>query len=166
MKQGLLDWTITIGLVLVVISIIGLFDNGPNIPAEAPHFIVNDINGHTVDLQQLRGQTVVINFWATWCGSCIKEIPDFSRFAKEHPDIPVIGLAVDSGTRNDVSRFANQHDMTYTVAIADPSTVDDYDIGAFPTTIIVDPAGQVQAVNVGAMSHRQLSKLTQSRSPR
>lgn len=158
--QRMKDW---IAALAIGIAIALIFQNGgstPNIPDQAPNFSLTDLQGNSLVLNEMRGQAVIVNFWASWCGPCKQEIPDFSRFAKEHPQIPVLGLAVDSGDTSDVRRAAQRLGIDYTVALADQETIQSYDISAFPTTVIVDPSGEVAHIHVGVMSYRDLDRRT------
>ena len=159
--QRLKDWLMALAIAAAVAFIVGGFDNGPDIPDVAPDFSLPSPSGDLVSLQDLRGQTVIVNFWASWCGPCRQEIPDFSRFAHAHPDITILGLAVDSGEAEDVRRSAQRLGIDYPVAIADRDTVSAYDISVFPTTIIVGPDGDVQHVQVGMMSYEMLERAVQ-----
>ena len=150
-------WSIAI---LSTIWMLWSNDSTPDIPAQAPNFSLTDLHGDKLVLDEMRGQVVVVNFWASWCGPCKAEIPDFSRFAQEHPEISVLGIAVDSGDTGDVQRSAQRLGIDYTVALADHNTLRSYDISAFPTTVIVDPSGDVAHVQVGVMGYRDLTSAT------
>ncbi|MEL6345597.1 MAG: TlpA disulfide reductase family protein [Myxococcota bacterium] len=158
--KRLTDWLVALVVAALIASVIGDMGQGPNLPDEAPTFSLTMLDGQPIDLETLRGQTVVVNFWASWCGPCRQEIPEFSAFAQDHPDIMVLGLAVDSGDTSEVRRSARRLGIDYPVAIASRSLVRAYDVSAFPTTVIVDPDGQVAHVQVGAMSYQQLSQAT------
>ena len=129
----------------------------PQLPEIAPAFDLQDLDGNLVSLEALRGGPVVLNFWATWCGPCVREIPAFSRYARENPEVTVLGMAME----NDASllrRARKRLGIDYPVVPADSETIDAYDISTLPTTIVVDADGRVSSVHVGAMSGRQLKK--------
>ena len=127
----------------------------PDLPAEAPPFVLSDLQGQTVSLEELRGQTVVLNFWATWCGPCRVEIPAFSSFANRNPDIPVLGIAVD-GSVPHLLRAKEELGIDYPVLVADRDVVRAYGAHTLPTTVVVGPDGEVQSVHVGVMTPPQL----------
>lgn len=128
----------------------------PSISGAAPDFTVQTLDGKSMSLSELRGRTTVINFWATWCGPCKSEIPEFSAFAREHPEVTVIGLAVDSGDERSVSPFVERLSIPYPIALAPASLKRSYDVSVLPTTIVVDGEGNVKSTFVGSIGRSQL----------
>lgn len=139
---------------LVLSSVLGWL-RAPDLPEEAPAFTLRDLDGHVVSLADYRGRTVVLNFWATWCGPCRAEIPAFSRFARKNPEIPVLGIAVD-GSVGQLRRAKTDFGIDYPVLVGDADTVSAYGAHTLPTTVVVGPEGQVEAVHVGLMTPPQL----------
>lgn len=127
----------------------------PDLPDEAPAFVLPDLQGQAVSLEEFRGQTVVLNFWATWCGPCRVEIPAFSRFARNNPDIPVLGIAVD-GSVGQLRRAKADFGIDYPVLVGDQDTTAAYGAYTLPTTVVVGPDGHVESVHVGLMTPPQL----------
>ena len=158
MMRMLRDWGIALGLAAAIFVVLSWLQPTPDLPAEAPLFVVQTIDGDRIDLAELRGRTVVLNFWASWCAPCKAEAPAFTRFAESRPDIAVIGLAIDSGGPAEVRRAARAFGIAYPVAIADSKIQVSYDISTLPTTIVMDTDGSVKGVHVGQMSFRQLSQ--------
>ncbi|MCB9758412.1 MAG: TlpA family protein disulfide reductase [Alphaproteobacteria bacterium] len=159
MLRYLRDWGLSILAAVVVFFAIGYLRPGPDLPPVAPDFTLASLDGDPVQLSALRGQTVVLNFWAPWCGPCRQEIPAFSAFAREHPEIPVYGVATD-GTPASLRASALDLGIDYPVLVADRATVGAYDISTIPTTVVVGPDGAVRDVHVGVMMGWQLDLAT------
>ena len=158
MKRMLKDWAVALAMGVVIFMAIQWLQPKPQIPNTAPDFSLTTVDGDPISLSALRGRTVVINFWASWCGPCQQEVPAFNRFHKAHPEIPIIGLAVDSGNSSKVRKTAQQWGISYPVAVANNELQRTYDISTLPTTIVVGPDGTVADIHVGMMSERQLTR--------
>lgn len=142
----------------VLLPLIG-WVRAPSLPDQAPDFALQDLSGEVVSLEDFRGQTVVLNFWATWCGPCRVEIPAFSSFATDHPDVPVLGIVQD-GPASKVRHFAKQHDMAYPVLMGDGQVFKDYKVSMYPTTVVVGPDGQIKHAHAGIMYGAYLRWMT------
>ena len=149
------DWGISIGIAAAVFLAFSAWRPKPDLPEFAPEFVLSDVDGTSHALSDYRGQTVVLNFWATWCGPCRTEIPTFSEFAVDHPDVPVLGVAAD-GTPSSLKAFGKKLDMRYPILVGDRETLVLYDVDTFPTTVVVGPDGSVQDIHVGIMMDWQL----------
>ncbi len=131
----------------------------PKSSGAAPEFVLTDVAGGTLSLADLRGKTVVLNFWGSWCPPCRAEIPEFAAWHRENPDIPLIGIAVRSGQASTVAQKAKSLGINYAVVVGDDAVVSDYGVSVFPTTIVVDPEGQIAAVVSGTIGRKQLDQL-------
>ena len=124
----------------------------------APDFTLTDLSGKSISLSDLKGKVIFVNFWATWCGPCRHEIPDFIEFYKENKDngAVILGVSVDTSA-NKVRDFVDEYKINYPIAMATDSIVRDYKPGRFiPTTIIIDTEGMIQEKKVGVMDKATL----------
>jgi len=121
----------------------------------APDFTVTDLAGNTVQLSDYRGQAVVLNTWATWCGPCRSEMPDLETFALKYADQGLVVLAVNVGeSAEQVAGFIQQEGYTFPVLL-DPTgdaVAQLYSVRGIPTTFFIDREGRIVDMKVGAMS--------------
>ncbi len=108
-----------------------------DLPDDAPAIALQTLDGESWSLEAQAGKVVVLNFWATWCGPCKKEIPAFSRFAVDHPEISVIGISMDTLPPARVRAEAKRLGVRYPVAMADSAVREVYGVRSLPTTVIV-----------------------------
>jgi peroxiredoxin len=152
------DWGIALFLTILGFWLFSAWRT-PDLPDSAPDWELSSIDGGTVSLSDFKGKTVVLNFWATWCQPCVMEIPNFEKFSKENPDIPVLGIAMD-GKPQQLKAFAQQHNMTYPIVIANTQVQNDYKVTTLPMTVIVGPDGKVKDTHIGIMMEQQLKWAT------
>ncbi len=121
-------------------------DVSPLVVGEAaPGFELQALDGGEVSLEGLRGNVVVLNFWASWCQPCRQEMPDFQQAWEEHRDQGVVflGVAVDD-TELEASRFAQQVGVTYPLALDQTGDVARaYRIQGVPSTYFIDRQGNL-----------------------
>lgn len=119
-----------------------------------------DTNGTAYTKQSLTGKVVVVNFWATWCKPCLKEIPDLSKIYERYKDrgVVVLGvLASDNPDNGTLLNFQSDNEMTFPVVRATSDILISYDYpGSLPTTFIFDRTGHQAHTHVGALSADKL----------
>ncbi|MBS0225530.1 MAG: TlpA family protein disulfide reductase [Proteobacteria bacterium] len=103
------------------------------------------IDGKSFDLAEQHGHWVVVNYWATWCGPCLEEMPDLSALAAMREYIKVVGVANDDIAPAQLRAFLQKHPVVYPIVQVDPGSPP-ADFGAPPTLPIswlIDPQGKV-----------------------
>jgi len=158
MKRMLKDWGLALLIAAAVFFVVRLLptQGTPDLDGDAPALTLPALDGSTLSLADYEGQTVVLNFWATWCGPCKQEIPAFAGFHVEHPDVPILAVATDAGDPAKVKRTAKQWGITWPVALDDGTASAAYDVSVLPTTVIIGPDGQVRSAHVGILSQSDL----------
>jgi thiol-disulfide isomerase/thioredoxin len=114
-------------------------------PGHLPSFTVTDLSGQQISPATLKGKVALIDFWATWCPPCRKEIPHFNKLYAEYRDrgLIVIGLALDEKAA-EVRNFMRQLPIDYPVALASPEVQQQFGgIEVYPTAFLVDREGRI-----------------------
>jgi peroxiredoxin len=112
----------------------------------APDFVLNDIDGNAVKLADFKGKVLIVDFWSTWCGPCVGEIPDFVELYRTYKDkgLVIVGISLDQGGVEVVKNFAAQYKVTYPLVMGDQKVTEAYGgISAIPTTFIIDRQGKI-----------------------
>ena len=132
----------------------------PVIPTRLPDFSLNDLKGRSTSIAAWSGKSLVINFWATWCAPCRREIPLLKTVAADWAgrDLTVIGIAVDYAEK--VRQFAEQFKIDYPVLIGEQDALEaaakfGMDSPALPFTVFTDQRGEVVALFVGELHRPQ-----------
>jgi len=122
---------------------------------EAPNFSLQTREGKTIELEDLQGKVVVVNFWATWCPTCRMEIPGMLEvYRKYHSKgLEIVGIALDREGWSKVSPLIRDMKIDYPVVLGDGLVTGAYGgIRAIPTTVIVDKDGTIADKHVGYFS--------------
>ena len=132
----------------------------PVIPSRLPDFSLKDLSGKTTSIAAWSGKSLVINFWATWCAPCRREIPLLKTLAADWAgrDLTVVGIAVDYADK--VRQFAEQLKIDYPVLIGEQDALEvaakfGMETPAFPFTVFTDRRGEVVALFVGELHRPQ-----------
>lgn len=118
-----------------------------------------DVNGQMQSLDQYQGKWVIVNYWATWCNTCMKELPDLVSMHENNKDrdIVVVGVNFESISNKQLREFVAQQSIPYPVLHSEPVPVTALGkVPALPTTYIIDPNGRVVAGEVGLVSRQNL----------
>jgi cytochrome c biogenesis protein CcmG, thiol:disulfide interchange protein DsbE len=127
-------------------------------PRPAPQFTLANFDGSAFDLSAYEGKVVVLNFWASWCGPCISEMPMLNRIADEYAgeDVVIVGVNVWD-TREAADRFVNDLNITYPVIEDDTATsiAVEYGLTGVPETFVVNPDGEIVTFFRGEFTNAQ-----------
>ena len=118
---------------------------------DAPDFTLKSLEGSNLRLEEYRGQVVLINFWASWCGPCRQEMPLLDRLHHRYEDtgFAVLGVNVE-GEVAPAQEIVDKTNVTFPILIDDGQKVSDmYNLQAMPTTVVVDRDGVIRYIHPG-----------------
>jgi len=147
-------WTV---LTLLLLSTVAWGDYETDEPID---FALEQLGGGSVALSDYRGAWVVVNYWATWCAPCRKEIPDLSGLHSERADVNVLGLAYEELEDDDFYAFLEDFDVSYPILKVDVYSPPE-PFGApkvLPTTIILDQQGRAVKAFLGPVTREDIEQ--------
>lgn len=160
-------------LSLITVAIVQAMDNeskendekdalgGLKIGAKAPNFSLKTLDGKQVELSDYEGKKVMLNFWATWCPPCKKEMPDMEKYTQQAGD-DVVVLAVNIDPENDVQAFVEDNGITFTIPLDSQSAKNPvnerYKILSIPTTYFIDKKGIIRNKVISAMTLKDMER--------
>lgn len=122
------------------------------------NFSFKDIDGKAHQFSEYKGKWVIVNYWATFCGPCVAEIPALNSFAKRHKDkVVVLGMEAGETPTDELKQFMDQKKIAYPVIPTQDSTM--FALGlvyGVPTTFVVNPQGEIVDTHMGAITSAML----------
>lgn len=115
----------------------------------APQFELTDLQGKKWSLKQLRGKTVVLNFWFTSCPPCVREMPELNKLVQQYKGKDVVFLALSYNNVEQVNTFLKNHDFNYTILPNSENVDNTYKISMWPTSIVIDKKGVIRFAQTG-----------------
>lgn len=139
-------------LLLVLVGYLPVFEAG----AYGFHF--EDSSGKTHTLSGYKGKWVLVNFWATWCPPCLREIPDLSELSRERNDIVIIGIAMEYDDARDVMKFVEKMAIPYPIVLGDRAAAAQLgdELSMLPSTYLFDPDGRPAARKIGLITRAEI----------
>jgi thiol-disulfide isomerase/thioredoxin len=157
--------TIAKGLALAAVFVSATFAASSSGPA--PGFQLSGRGGKAIDLTQFRGQVVMINFWATWCGPCRQEMPLLEDIYKKYKPMgfTMLGVNVEPDSKAAEAWLSKQKPVTFPIAFDTESRVSKlYKVAGMPSTVFVDRKGNVRVMHKGYKPGDENFYLSQIRS--
>lgn len=128
-----------------------------SVNTEAPDITATAMDGTQVKLSDLRGKTVFVNFWATWCGPCMQEMPEINALYPEYKDkIEFFTVSIDDA-RADYEKYTNESGFAFPMYFGDKNAViNDYGLQGIPASYIIDKYGTITQSHIGGMKEKEL----------
>ncbi len=121
--------------------------------APTPPLVLTDLQGKSHDLNDYKGQVVLVQFWATYCGPCRKEMPSMNKMKAKMGEVPFSILAVDMGeTEAEVKQFVDEVKPEFTILMDESGkSINDWRVFAAPSNFIIDPEGKIRYTLFGGV---------------
>jgi thiol-disulfide isomerase/thioredoxin len=118
-----------------------------------PEFDLVKLDGGSLKSSDLKGKVTVIDFWATWCESCLPEIPHYNELRKKYAGkgAEVLGFTMDSGSAEDIKPKAAEFKIEYPLILSNDTVAEGFGIIGYPTTFVVAPDGTIYKRYIGAL---------------
>ena len=126
---------------------------------EAAAFHLTDTKGVVHTLAAYRGKWVLVNAWASWCAPCLVEMPELDGLARSHPDLIVLGMAVDGLDARRVTQFAERLRVRYPMIAADEAALRQFKLRAYPTSILYDRSGTAVLTKEGRITRQDVEAI-------
>lgn len=168
MKRSRLIFRSTILLLLILATCYALYQNvfakevTAKVGKQAPNFVTQDLNGNEYELSTYKGKGVLLNFWASWCEPCTKEMPYMNELYDEYKDkVEILAINADE-TPLVINNFTQKYQLAFPILLdTDQRILRAYHIQPLPTTILINKEGKVIESVTGTLSKNDIEKLLQ-----
>ncbi len=128
---------------------------GAKVGASSSDFSHQDTEGNKVTLSDYKGKKVILNFWATWCNPCKKEMPEMEKIHQKYEDVVILAINLD--TENDIKGFMNEYELTFQALLDTEEKVNDqYEVVSIPTSFFIDEEGIIRKKIVGILDYEKM----------
>lgn len=159
---------IILALVAIVCVGVGMYASHRSSPVDSPETqalnrllsqSMPDASGQQQSLAQWKGKPLVVNFWATWCGPCVEEMPELTALQAEIAPVQILGIGVDS--QENIAKFAQKYQIRYPLFVAGTGATDllrqfGNQAGGLPFTALVGKDGKVKKIYLGRLKFDEL----------
>jgi len=115
------------------------------------NWLLKDMNGQTISLKEMKGKTIFINFWATWCPPCIAEMPSIQQLYRQFENNPQVAFLLVSNEKPEkISRFMQKHQFSLPIYSAMARSPQIFASASIPVSFIVSPAGEIVVKKTGS----------------
>ncbi|MBC8029066.1 MAG: redoxin domain-containing protein [Pyrinomonadaceae bacterium] len=153
---------LAVGVILLSLVVLGGCGSAQAINPEdvvvgntIPDFSLTSLEGKTVDKNSLKGEVVVLNFWASWCTPCMSEIPELVELAA-NSKAKVFGIALDETGLETVKPFVEAHKINYTVMVGDQELFQQFNGVGIPYTLVLDQSQRIVKIYRGPTNRESL----------
>ena len=154
MKLRFIAASVILILLLIISGGVGISSAEKEEKIAAQDFTLMTMDNKKVSLKDFKGKYIFLNFWATWCGPCIDEMPSMERLYKKfktRKNFEMLAVSVDKGGAEVVEKFKAENKFTFTVLLdRDSEVAGAYGVMGIPSTYLIDPQGYVINRAVGA----------------
>jgi thiol-disulfide isomerase/thioredoxin len=146
--------------VVMLVFSIGCTKKDQPAAGSAPNFTLEDIAGNAVNLADLKGKVVMLDFWATWCPPCRASIPGLERLHRTYgpKGLVILAISLDQGDWDSVKSFLTEYGITYTVLKGTEEVSDRYLVRSIPMIVMVDREGSVRKRLIGYGVEEEVEK--------
>ncbi len=154
-------WRWTIVFVMMLNVTLPAYGESSTSLSLSPELTFKTLEGRPVTVSAMRNSVVLLNFWGTWCGPCLEEIPDLIKLSHRFQSrgLKVIGVTLASGSSDDIRAFTEAHGMDYTVVIGDLDEVKrQFQVMGFPASVLIDGEGVIRKRYFGPQTEAGLAE--------